>query len=84
MHYSSILALAFGLAPVWAVPLQDLAGLDISPAAVPLDKLKLDVPSENLKILKPKVPKFSGKIDFALKKSIALNWNDGETPRADQ
>jgi hypothetical protein len=77
MHCSGILALAFVLAPTWAVPLQDLTGLDISPAAVPLDKLNLDLPSGDLKVLRPKVPKFSGTIDFTLKKNIALNWNDG-------
>lgn len=78
MHFPHILALAFGLAPALAVPVND--PLDISPAAVPLSKLKLDVGAASLKVLKPK-PRLTPKVDFALKKKIALNWNDGEISR---
>jgi hypothetical protein len=75
MHISSFLALAFGLAPIWAVPVQELTGLDISPGAIPIEKFRL---GGDLKILKPKLPQFTGRIDFGLKKKIALNWNDDE------
>ncbi|KAK4450366.1 hypothetical protein QBC34DRAFT_461930 [Podospora aff. communis PSN243] len=77
MHISSIFALlAMGLAPAWAaaVPVLDLPALDISPGAIPLDKFRLG--GETPKLLKPKLPAFTGRLDFALKKRIALNWND--------
>ncbi|KAK5651889.1 hypothetical protein OQA88_11548 [Cercophora sp. LCS_1] len=74
MHFSQAFALALGLVPVWAVPVQELPALDISPALLTPDKLKLNLPG--LTLLKPKLPNLAGRLDFALKKSIALNWND--------
>jgi len=78
MHFSSILAIALGFAPAWAVPVQDLTGLDISPALLTPDKLLIDLPTGSLTTLKPKLPQLTGRIDFTLKKSINLNWNDGQ------
>ncbi|KAK0653054.1 hypothetical protein B0T16DRAFT_388209 [Cercophora newfieldiana] len=74
MHISSIFALALGLAPAWAVPVQELTGLDLTPGAIPLDKFRL---GGDLKVLKPKL-RLGDRIDFALKKRISLNWNDGD------
>lgn len=76
MHFTHAIALALGLAPVWAVPVE-VPNLDISPALLTPDKLQLDLPG--LAILKPKIPNLAGRFDFALKKNIALNWNDGES-----
>ncbi len=75
MHISRILALVAVLAPAWAAPADPV--LDKSPATIPLDKLKL---SGDLKVLRPKIPQIPGKVDFGLKKRIALNWMDGEVP----
>lgn len=74
MHFTYAIALALGLAPVWAVPVEPPT-LDISPALLTPNKLQLDLPG--LALLKPKIPNLVGRFDFALKKSIALNWNDG-------
>ncbi|KAK0619477.1 hypothetical protein B0T14DRAFT_554729 [Immersiella caudata] len=73
MHISSVFALALGLAPAWAVPVLELPALDISPGAIPLDKFRL---GGDIKLLKPKLPALTGRLDFNLKKRIALNWND--------
>jgi len=75
MHVSHIVALALGLGPVMAIPLQELTGLDISPAAISIERFRLD---DDLQLLTPTIPRFTNKIDFALKKSIALNWDAGE------
>jgi hypothetical protein len=75
MHFSRTLALVAGLTPAWAVPADPV--LDKSPAIIPLDKFKL---GGDLKILRPKIPRIPGNVDFGLKKRITLNWIDGEAP----
>jgi hypothetical protein len=71
-----LLTLALGLAPAWAAPLDSLPVLDISPAAIPVEKFRLV--GEPLKVLKPQLPKLLRPIDFGLKKRITLNWHDGD------
>ncbi|KAK4188585.1 hypothetical protein QBC35DRAFT_473426 [Podospora australis] len=76
MQLSLLLAMAFGLAPTWAVPvIEPRAGLDKSPAAISPAAFRL--PGGPLKVLKPK-PLKPGKVDFGLKKNIVLDWDDDD------
>ncbi|KAM7211478.1 hypothetical protein V8F06_013130 [Rhypophila decipiens] len=76
MHLSALLAVALGLAPVWAVPTKGLAEFDPQSGAIPIERFHEF--EKDLKVLKPRRPKKGTKPDFGLKKDIVLNWDDGQ------